>query len=136
MRYTSHMSRQSRRHRAYVRRKARIDNSDDGTITFSALRNIIFDQRAKCAICKEWLPDNFHIDHIIPLVFGGAHTIKNIQFLCPPCNQDKSYRLPSFVSRNRTLLIHRSQPDIGETIYMLRQPYGHEYPEDYWLGMS
>jgi 5-methylcytosine-specific restriction endonuclease McrA len=29
------------------------------------------------------------VDHVIPLCFGGANTITNVQVLCAPCNSDK-----------------------------------------------
>lgn len=45
-------------------------------------------QGARCAICRKKLVKE-HIDHIHPIAKGGAHEIRNLQLLCPPCNMSK-----------------------------------------------
>lgn len=35
----------------------------------------------------------FHIDHIIPVFFGGETKADNLQLLCPKCNLSKGHKL-------------------------------------------
>ena len=45
----------------------------------------------RCAICKELLPSNYEIDHILPLSEGGAdRDTANLQPLCQPCHAKKT----------------------------------------------
>lgn len=46
-------------------------------------------QRGKCAYCKVRL-NKYHVDHILAIARGGSNDRKNLQLLCPPCNQKKS----------------------------------------------
>jgi len=62
-------------------------------------------QRGKCAICKNVLPPNYHVDHVIPIKLGGKHEPLNLQLLCPPCNVRKWAHHPvEFAQRNGRLL--------------------------------
>jgi 5-methylcytosine-specific restriction endonuclease McrA len=74
---------------AREKRRARIFNTDDGTITHSAIINIFISQDYMCAYCKKNVRNKYHIDHIKFLSNGGQHTITNIQILCPTCNLRK-----------------------------------------------
>lgn len=48
----------------------------------------------RCGICGEGVdPNNFHIDHRIPLSLGGHHTYANTQPAHPKCNLSKGGRL-------------------------------------------
>lgn len=60
------------------------------------------EQDGRCGICRssidrslKW-PDPFSpsVDHIIPLVKGGAHSQENLQWACLVCNLSKGARLP------------------------------------------
>ena len=42
-----------------------------------------------CGICHESLDQDYHIDHIIPLVKGGMHSYENTQLAHPTCNLRK-----------------------------------------------
>lgn len=43
-----------------------------------------------CPLCGvEVTRVNGHVDHIIPLAKGGAHSQENLQILCGPCNRQK-----------------------------------------------
>ena len=59
--------------------------------TIAALRTA---QRNKCAICRRSVALRNHLDHIIPLALGGGHESRNLQLLCPPCNQRKAAKHP------------------------------------------
>jgi 5-methylcytosine-specific restriction endonuclease McrA len=45
-------------------------------------------QGGTCAWCDA--SENLHLDHIIPIARGGAHSIGNLQYLCAPHNLSKS----------------------------------------------
>lgn len=47
-----------------------------------------------CRWCKAPCPDNFHVDHVIPLSKGGEHVLSNLTIACPPCNLRKNAKLP------------------------------------------
>lgn len=76
------------------RRREKIKNNDDGTITPSALRQLLEKQNRKCNICGGDVMPHGHLDHIFPISKGGAHTISNVQWLCPTCNMKKGSKLP------------------------------------------
>lgn len=71
-----------------------IRDTDDGTVSPSALLKILARQKRRCAICGTRPKKPLQIDHIIPLAWGGRHTIANIQYLCPFCNGSKNDKLP------------------------------------------
>jgi 5-methylcytosine-specific restriction endonuclease McrA len=62
-------------------------------------------QQGRCACCGEHLGDNFHLDHIVPLVLGGANEDWNIQLLRAKCNMEKHTSDPiDFMQRKGMLL--------------------------------
>jgi 5-methylcytosine-specific restriction endonuclease McrA len=76
---------------AFERYRGRKKSTDDGTVTVDAAMNILHKQNHKCVICSCDLNKiKKHLDHIIPLSKGGAHTITNVQWLCYLCNIIKS----------------------------------------------
>jgi 5-methylcytosine-specific restriction endonuclease McrA len=43
-----------------------------------------------CGICGEDVdPQNYHVDHIVPLAKGGEHSYRNTQAAHPACNMKK-----------------------------------------------
>jgi len=47
-----------------------------------------------CGICGGDVdPQDFHIDHIVPVSKGGTHTYDNVQVAHPSCNSRKSAKL-------------------------------------------
>lgn len=64
----------------------------------SDLERIRRAQRGRCGYCQSRLTEE-HIDHIIPIARGGTNDRKNIQLLCPPCNQRKAARDPIVFAR-------------------------------------
>lgn len=69
-------------------RKARLVLAE-GTFTAEELQALWEMQKGKCVICGEFVGDDYHADHILPLCRGGSNYIENIQILCPPCNLSK-----------------------------------------------
>lgn len=70
----------------------------------SDIREILIAQKQKCAYfarCGNSFYDNenYHVDHITPISRGGANDRKNLQVLCPTCNQSKHARDPLEFSR-------------------------------------
>lgn len=51
-------------------------------------------QRGRCAICRQRLGKETHIDHVIPLKLGGSNRRSNLQLTCPSCNMSKGARHP------------------------------------------
>lgn len=50
--------------------------------------------RGVCGICGQPTePDNFHVDHIIPLARDGEHSYANAQIAHPICNSRKGTKL-------------------------------------------
>lgn len=48
-----------------------------------------------CGICKEATdPNDWHLDHVVPLSRGGHHTYNNVQVAHPRCNIRKGAKLP------------------------------------------
>lgn len=46
----------------------------------------------RCILCSTWMtskpgkPNSKQLDHIIPIVLGGTHTIGNVRIICRTCN--------------------------------------------------
>lgn len=58
-------------------------------------RDIYLRDRGICGICGNFIaPDNFSIDHIIPISKGGTYDYDNLQCCCKKCNQLKDDALP------------------------------------------
>jgi 5-methylcytosine-specific restriction endonuclease McrA len=79
--------REMKRH-SQAARRARANSVSTFVVTKVDLRKI---RESACAHCDA--RDDIHIDHIIPLAKGGAHSIGNLQPLCAPCNQSKGSKL-------------------------------------------
>ena len=63
-------------------------------------------QRGRCACgCKQPLGDDYHLDHRMPLVLGGANTDDNMQLLRKICNLQKHAKHPIDFMRQRGFLI-------------------------------
>lgn len=62
-------------------------------------------QCGKCACCGERVSKDYHLDHIIPLAIGGAHSDENIQILCKRCNLQKHAKHPIDFMQSRGFLL-------------------------------
>ena len=60
---------------------------------------VLENSNGTCGICGEPIdPNNFHVDHIIPLNRGGLHAYTNTQAAHPSCNTSKKDKLPTEVN--------------------------------------
>ena len=56
------------------------------------VRNMIAsNQEWKCYICSKSLPPDYHLDHKVPLVEGGADQPYNLGACCVTCHSRKTY---------------------------------------------
>lgn len=70
------------------------------------IKSLLTLQRCKCAVCKSSLKKSgHHLDHIMPLFLGGAHSAENVQLLCPTCNLSKSAKNPIDFMQSRGFLL-------------------------------
>ena len=72
----------------YGKREALKNGSSSRSVSTEEARRIIGQPCANCGAAE-----NIHIDHIIPLSRGGAHSIGNLQPLCAYCNISKGNSL-------------------------------------------
>lgn len=77
-----------------------------GEVSRDIVPRLLKSQKHLCACCKADLVKNkYHLDHIMPLKLGGAHTDHNMQILCVTCNLKKSAKHPiEFMQDNGFLL--------------------------------
>lgn len=75
-------------------RRAR-ERDADGSFGADDVRRLYAAQKGKCLWCGKPVGENYHVDHIIPLVKGGANHAGNICIACPPCNLAKGQQMPS-----------------------------------------
>lgn len=75
-------------------RRARIKEVG-GTFTAKDIDKLFLSQDGLCTACDENLSiSGYEIDHIYPISKGGSNWPENLQLLCPPCNREKSAKLP------------------------------------------
>lgn len=51
-------------------------------------------QRGKCWWCGEKTGDDYHVDHVIPLILGGSNGPENLVIACAHCNLSKNAKHP------------------------------------------
>lgn len=70
----------------------------DGKFIGEHILKMLDVQEGKCNACFTWLvidgKNNYHVDHIMPLVLGGTNWPDNLQLLCPRCNMKKGSKHP------------------------------------------
>ena len=57
-----------------------------GVISVKIVRRLMEIQQGDCAYCFSKL-EKYHIEHIIPISFGGTNNFNNLVLSCPRCNQ-------------------------------------------------
>lgn len=76
-----------------------------GTLSKNLTKKLFNLQRGKCACCGLPLGDDYHLDHIMPLVLGGTNTDDNIQLLRARCNLQKRAKHPVEFMQQRGFLL-------------------------------
>jgi len=56
------------------------------------LRQLVYEKyNGKCAYCGTELIKGWHIDHIVPQVYGGSNLFENLNPSCKDCNNYKCH---------------------------------------------
>jgi 5-methylcytosine-specific restriction endonuclease McrA len=88
--------------RLETKRNRRAAKLSTGTVTTAEWERVKTAADHKCVACHREV--RLTMDHVVPLVKGGPHTIENIQPLCHSCNsrknvKDHDYRTPEMLQR-------------------------------------
>lgn len=73
---------------SHLRRRARLVDADDGTVTSEFLNNLI-KKNTTCYYCGVELEGKGHVEHMTPLSRGGLHSVNNLTMSCASCNLSK-----------------------------------------------
>jgi len=76
------------RHKVVNSRRHAAKKNADGTFTYNDWATLCKRYGNKCLCCGK--VGKMTIDHIVPLVHGGPHSMSNIQPLCKSCNSSKN----------------------------------------------
>lgn len=76
-----------------------------GNLTRGIRKRLFASQNGRCVYCGVVLGTSPHLDHIVPLVRGGAHSDDNVQLLCKPCNLSKGAKMPDEFLKYRDELL-------------------------------
>ena len=81
-----------------------------GIINKVITENILKYGSIVCEKCKEKCPDNFHIDHIMPISKGGPNNYNNLQILCAHCNCSKHVDIADYrqINKNNQMFLKTS----------------------------
>lgn len=68
---------------------------EKGLFVESVNRKVVFERdNGVCGICRSPVdPNDFHLDHVIPLSLGGPHEYENVQLSHPTCNWRKAKKV-------------------------------------------
>lgn len=91
--------------RARVRNRRAKQRQLGGSHTAADIISILKSQRGRCAYCRCKLDEEYHVDHIVPVVKGGGNDKRNLQITCAPCNQSKFTRDAIDFARGLGMLI-------------------------------
>lgn len=93
-----------------ARRRA-MKHKASGSFIKKDIKAMLKRQKEKCVVCKIDISNNYHIDHIMPLILGGSNEVSNIQLLCPTCNLNKGAKHPREFMAEKGLSYNASHKD-------------------------
>lgn len=79
--------------RVQASRKRARELGAPGDHTVQDIEQLYEQQAGLCRWCGQELPDNFHVDHIVPFRRGGTNNPDNLALACPSCNASKGNKL-------------------------------------------
>lgn len=101
MRRAKHRRGSARYRRRYPEAiKARTQNrrASGDKLRAQHIAGLLEHQKHRCWWCGKRIKGNeYHVDHVIPIVRGGTNALNNLCISCPECNMKKGARLASEV---------------------------------------
>lgn len=75
--------------RVASRKRRAMEYSAEGSHSDTDILALHAEQDGRCAYCGITLHDNYHVDHVHPLVRGGSNWPDNLALSCAECNLSK-----------------------------------------------
>lgn len=79
--------------KAYYAKRRKLFRNAPGSHTAEDIRILYDEQEGRCAYCGITLYNDYHLDHIIPLIRGGSNNPDNLACTCAACNLSKGEKL-------------------------------------------
>lgn len=90
---------------ANVRNSKARRRAASGEHTAADIQCLYKQQRGLCPGCRVGLGKRYHVDHVVPIISGGANDKTNLQLLCPTCNLQKNRKHPVVFMQERGYLL-------------------------------
>lgn len=88
--YSSEQSKLKKRARDLRRRiRIRTNGSGHNYVDHKTISMVLEKYEGKCAYCKVYCKNSYHIDHKLPVSRGGDNSFNNLALSCPRCNLSK-----------------------------------------------
>lgn len=91
--------------RVYQQNRDARKRANGGKLSKDIAERLFKLQKGKCPCCGEPLGNDYHLDHITPIVLGGANEDWNIQLLRSACNNQKRARHPVDFMQSKGFLL-------------------------------
>lgn len=91
--------------RIYEQNRRARKKGNGGELSKNIAEKLFLSQKGLCACCAKPLGKRFDVDHIVPLILGGANSDENMQLLTPVCNRQKGALHPIDFMQKRGYLL-------------------------------